>query len=329
MKLFWSYFRGKLPAFFMLLLFFCLFLGSFALYHLPLAAVLYPAGLCLGIGICWLIADFYRTKARHEILRGMLEQTAETVEELPEASDPLWQDCRALLHKLQDELRAVQSAGQKRFTDTVEYYTVWAHQIKTPIASMRLRLEQEDSELSRRLSADLGRVEQYVEMVLAFLRLESESRDLTVRRCELDGIIRKTVKRFSGEFILRRLSLHYEPTDAVVLTDEKWLSFVLEQVLSNALKYTPAGTITITVEEPLTLCVRDTGIGIAPDDLPRIFEKGYTGGNGREDRRASGLGLYLCRRACRDLGHTITAESVPGEGTVIRIGLSREAREVE
>ena len=109
------------------------------------------------------------------------------------------------------------------------------------------------------------------------------------------------------------------------MTDEKWLRFVVEQVLSNALKYTREGSISIYLEAPRTLVIRDTGIGIAPEDLPRIFEKGFTGYNGRSDQKASGLGLYLCRRVCAKLGHTITAESVPDQGTAIRIGLEQQA----
>ena len=96
------------------------------------------------------------------------------------------------------------------------------------------------------------------------------------------------------------------------------------QLISNALKYTPAGKITIHLEEPCTLCVEDTGIGIASEDLPRIFDQGFTGHNGRTDKRASGLGLYLCRRICRNLGHSIAVESEPGKGTVVKLDLSRK-----
>ncbi|MDE6156147.1 MAG: sensor histidine kinase, partial [Eubacterium sp.] len=113
-------------------------------------------------------------------------------------------------------------------------------------------------------------------------------------------------------------------SNITVLTDEKWLSFVIEQVLSNALKYTSSGTISVYLENPKTLCIKDTGIGIAPEDLPRVFDKGYTGYNGRSDKRASGIGLYLCRRICTNLGHTITAESILDEGTTIKINLDKE-----
>lgn len=133
----------------------------------------------------------------------------------------------------------------------------------------------------------------------------------------------------ASQFIGKKITLNYAPLSTNVLTDEKWLLFVIEQVLSNALKYTKEGTICISMEKPQTLCISDTGIGIAPEDLPRIFEKGFTGFNGREDKKASGIGLYLCRRICKNLGHRITAESILDEGTTIRIYLEREALEVE
>lgn len=126
------------------------------------------------------------------------------------------------------------------------------------------------------------------------------------------------------EFISRKIGLDYQPINTRVITDEKWLLFVIEQVLSNALKYTRSGKISIYSSEKDMLCIEDTGIGIAPEDLPRIFEKGYTGYNGRKDKHASGIGLYLARRICDNLGHKISARSVIGKGTAITIDLSRE-----
>lgn len=188
---------------------------------------------------------------------------------------------------------------------------------------MRLTLQNEDSDLARSLSGDLMRVEQYVEMVLVFLRLDSSTTDYVIRQHSLDDIVRPAVRRFAGEFIRRRLRLEYQPLDHTVVTDGKWLGFVVEQVLSNALKYTARGSVTIAMDGD-DLCIRDTGMGIAAEDLPRIFEQGFTGVNGRRDRRASGIGLYLCRRICGNLGHTIRASSVPNQGTEIRIGLGQK-----
>ncbi len=233
------------------------------------------------------------------------------------------EDYRQLVALLEESRRQIQSQAQRRYGDMVDYYTLWAHQIKTPIASMRLTLQNEDSDLARSLSGDLMRVEQYVEMVLVFLRLDSSTTDYVIRRHSLDDIVRPAVRRFAGEFIRRRLRLEYQPLDYTVVTDGKWLGFVVEQVLSNALKYTASGSVTISMDGD-DLCIRDTGMGIAAEDLPRIFEQGFTGVNGRRDRRASGIGLYLCRRICGNLGHTIRASSVPNQGTEIRIGLGQK-----
>ena len=216
-----------------------------------------------------------------------------------------------------------------KFTNIVEYYTLWVHQIKTPIASIRLQLQNENTEFSKRILEDLLRIEQYVEMVLMFLRLDSDTSDYVIAAQDLDPIICQAVKKFSTQFIRKKIRLYYTPLSKTVIPDEKWLLFVLEQILSNALKYTKSGSISITLEQPNVLCIKDTGIGIAPEDLPRIFEKGYTGYNGRNDKKASGIGLYLCKRICDNLGHSITATSSLDNGTSIFIDFTQKKLTVE
>ena len=329
MKLWITYMKQRRRGILAGVLFFVIFLIAFVLYQLPVKAVCYPAILCLCLGIVFVILDFQRVKQKHEILTGMQEFTDLIVEALPIVDGMEDEDYQEIIQRLQKEYEKMISDNQRTYDEMVDYYTLWAHQIKTPIASMRLTLQNEDSPLSRQLTNDLFRVEQYVEMVLTFLRLNSESTDYVIREYDLDGIIRQSVKKFAGEFISRKLSLVYEPIHLSVLTDEKWLSFIIEQVLSNALKYTPSGSIFITLESGNRLCIRDTGIGIAAEDLPRIFEHGYTGCNGRADKKASGIGLYLCKRICARLGHGIKAESKVDVGTWIIIDLSREHLEVE
>ena len=216
------------------------------------------------------------------------------------------------------------------YTDLSEYYYLWAHQIKTPIASMRLRLQGEDTELSKDIADDLQRIEQYVEMALMVLRLDSVSTDYIFREYDLDSIIKQAVRKFASQFIRKKIKLDYTEVNCFVLTDEKWLSFVIEQIISNAVKYTnPGGTVTIDMEQDKILRIKDTGIGIAPEDLPRIFDKGYTGYNGRSDKKASGIGLYLSSRVCKNLHHRIWAVSAIGEGTVVYIDLKRDKLLVE
>ena len=329
MKLFLQYLRQRRRGITAGVVFCLLFLVSFSLYRLPVKAVLYPAFLCLLIGMLLFIIDFIRIRHKHELLgsiRSLMDVAAEVLPQIDGIED---EDYQKILGLLCSEYRDYITESHLKYSEMVDYYTVWAHQIKTPIASMKLTLQNEDSALSRKLSNDLFRVEQYVEMVLTFLRLDSESTDYVIKEYDLDDIIRQSVKKFSGEFIARKLRLLYEPLQVTVITDEKWLCFVIEQVLSNALKYTPSGSISITLKPEKKLCITDTGIGIAPQDLPRIFENGYTGCNGRTDKKASGIGLYLCKRICKKLGHDIKAESTVDVGTTITIDLARRALNVE
>lgn len=303
---------------------FCgIFALSFYLYRLPLKAVLYPAALCAMLGTGLLVADFLRVRRLHARLCTAKRLTAAMLDTLPEPDGIVSADYRDLVFLTRQELIAAEAEASARYRDMMDYYTAWVHQIKTPIASMRLKLEGLDSAASREMSSDLFRIEQYVEMVLAFLRLDSESGDYVFAEQELDGIIKSAVRRFSSEFIMRRLSLRYEPVCLRVVTDEKWLEFVIEQLLSNALKYTRSGSISIYLREPAALCIEDTGIGIAASDLPRVFEKGYTGYNGRSDKRASGIGLYLCRQVCGRLGIGISISSEEDVGTTVCLDLSQ------
>lgn len=298
-----------------------IFTVSFALYGLPLGAVLYPAALCAAASGIILLLSLRKSRAVCQELSLMQHHPADLPDELPAAQSPQEQAYQALLLALHADRQKLKSNMNARYHDMTEYYTVWAHQIKTPIAAIRLALQNEDTPLSRRLTGEVGRVEQYVQMALTYLRLGSDSSDYVIRSCALDDIVRPAVRRFAGEFIQRKIQLNYQMLNYTVITDEKWLGFVVEQVLSNALKYTPQGSVSIYMEPEGVLCIRDTGIGIAPEDLPRVFEKGYTGYNGRSHRKASGLGLYLCREILTRLGHSVSAESQVDHGTTIRIDL--------
>ena len=329
MNLFFQYVKQKRKSILLAAVCALIFTLCFWLYHLPVKAVLYPILLCFLACAVFAIYDFGKVKKKYGKLQMMLHSLERIAEHLPIA-DSLEEDAyQQLLRQMNEEQKNMKNRMEHSYSEMIDYYTVWAHQIKTPIAAMRLNLQNEDSDLSRKLSVDLLRIEQYVEMVLMYLRLDADSSDYVIKEYAIDGIVRAAVKKFSGEFIRRKISLDLKELHCTVVTDEKWLSFVIEQVISNALKYTPCGRISIYMEEPKTLCIKDTGIGIAPEDLPRVFEKGYTGYNGRTDKRASGIGLYLCRRICTNLGHRISAVSEPDKGTIIQISLEQERLKVE
>ena len=323
MKLFQLYIKQHCKAIFVLLLFCSIFGISFFLYHLPIEAVIYPVLICIAFGLVFIGADFSHKCRRHKQLSEIKRLTSAMITSLPNVESIEEGDYQDIIRDLQNEISDFSASSSVRFRELMDYYTVWVHQIKTPITSMRLTLQNEDTPLSRKLSSDLLQIEQYVEMVLAFMRLDSDSSDYVFKEYSIDSIIKQAVARFASEFIDRKLRLEYEPINKIIITDEKWLSFVIEQLLSNSLKYTRAGCIKIYMHEPMTLCIEDTGIGIAPDDLPRIFEKGYTGYNGRNDKKASGLGLYLCKRICNNLEIGINVTSELNKGTVVHIDLKQ------
>lgn len=170
---------------------------------------------------------------------------------------------------------------------------------------------------------ELFRIEEYVSMALQYQRVSSTENDFVLEKVSVDGVIRDTIKKYAKIMIRRHIGINYSGTGQEVYTDGKWLAFMLEQILSNAIKYTPHGVVTIeTAEEKdwFFITIKDTGIGIKAEDLPRVFEKGYTGYNGHADKKATGIGLYLCRQMADKLGHTIRMESEIGKGTKVWIG---------
>ena len=323
MKLLRTYLRRHIPTVLMLAACCAIFTGVAVLYRMPAEAGFFAALLCLLAGGIFFLARFSRYVRRHRLLRQLAAEARLPLDRLPEAVDQVERDYQALLETLSGRMDAALARQEALRRDMLEYYTLWAHQVKTPLAAMDLILQEQDTPLSRELQSQLFAMERYVDMVLVYLRLGSDSADLVIAPCPLDPLVRQSVRKYAPLFIRRGIRLTLEiPCGAEAVTDEKWLAFALEQVLSNALKYTPAGgAVTIAFRDGC-LTVADTGIGIAPEDLPRVWEMGYTGRNGRLDKRATGIGLYLTRRILRRLGHDVSIASRPGSGTVLTFDLS-------
>ena len=303
-----------------IVLLFAAFTGIFALvfslYDLPVEAVAYAAALCLAVGAVMFALGFLRWRARLRALEAMRRTVTVSLDGLPAPGGRAEADYQELLRILRAELARTEAAAARERREAEDYYTLWAHQIKTPIAALRLLLQSGGAD-SGALTAEVLRIEGYVEMALGYVRLEGGS-DFVLRSCDLDEVVRGCLRKYAPLFILKKLPLDFRETGLTVLSDEKWLAFMIEQLLSNALKYTRAGHVAVYAEGR-ALIVEDTGIGIAPEDLPRVFERGFTGYNGREDKKSTGLGLYLCSRVCHKLGHRLTLGSEPARGTRARL----------
>lgn len=319
-NIFLSYIKDKRKLF-LLAAVWALAMGAvYWLYDLPWEPFVYGVAICLATGLLAAVLDGYGYWNRHRRLLRLSREAQQGIFDFAAPRNLEEADYINLLKKVwQEKENCVMEAGRER-QESLEYYTLWTHQIKTPIAAMRLILQEQDTQTSRDLQAELFKTEQYVEMALSYVRLGSDSTDYVFRKYSLDSLVRQAVRKYASLFIQKKIKLHLEPLDIQAVTDEKWLTFALGQVLSNALKYTAKGSISIYGQSDKTLVIADTGIGIAPEDLPRIWEKGFTGCNGRKDQRATGIGLYLCKRILENLSHSIRVESRPGEGTKVYIG---------
>lgn len=304
--------------------------------------VVYAAVLDAILLLITVLVGFFRYSSKVKALSNALERPVEEQAQLPEATDDVEILYQRLLENQSIARSESESSAAIRQSQMRDYYSMWVHQIKTPISAMKLLLEAEREELGllicdeeqqaslKELSDnvasfedELFRIEEYVSMALQYQRVSSTENDFVLEKVSVDGVIRDTIKKYAKIMIRRHIGINYSGTGQEVYTDGKWLAFMLEQILSNAIKYTPQGVVTIeTAEEKdrFFITIKDTGIGIKAEDLPRVFEKGYTGYNGHADKKATGIGLYLCRQMADKLGHTIRMESEIGKGTKVWIG---------
>ena len=272
--------------------------------------------------------DLIRYKARVKQVENLLKRPVAEQSYNVEAKDILEERYVDLIHAQEKSRVDTENMSAKSSKDMEQYYNIWVHQIKTPISGMNVLLQSmEPTEEVGELQNQLFSVEQYVDMALQYQKIKSTTNDFSFAEIPLNKVIRENIRKYARLFIAKKLAVRYEETALRVLTDEKWISFVLGQIITNAVKYSDTGSITISAcedERNTYLSVKDEGIGISPEDLPRVFERGYTGYNGRADKKSTGIGLFLCKSVTRMLGHKIQISSEPGKGTEVTIIFSKQ-----
>ena len=299
------------------------------LYYIPADTVWYAFALCFSVEVILLAVDFVKYYGK---CKRMEEQYLNINIRVPEDGEPeelVERYYQEMVNTLFEGKAKIESDNNIARKEMLDYYSLWVHQIKTPIAAMRILLQAAEEisfEKRTELEMELFKIEQYVEMALSYIRLGNMASDLKLQWYPMDEIIKPAVKKYSKLFILKKIKLKNEPIENKILTDEKWLGLVVEQILSNALKYTNEGTISIYLgpKKENVLVIEDTGIGIWQEDLPRVFEKGFTGYNGRTDKKSTGIGLYLCKSIVDKLNHRIYISSEVSKGTKIFLNLNRD-----
>ena len=317
-----GYIKQNIKVLLLFIVFALVFCIVFSLYDLEIEAIYYSIMLCTFIGLIYICINFINYYKKHIQLYKLQNEISISLENLPSPKTLMEEDYTNLILNLNKEYKTYISKSDIAKSDMIDYYTMWVHQIKTPISALKLLIQTSESEISSDLSSELFKIEQYVEMVLSYIRLGSNKNDFVLKEYDLDNIVRQAIRKYAPLFIRKKISLDFQPTNYKVLTDEKWLVFVIEQLLSNAIKYTNKGKISIYSLENKKLVIEDTGIGISKEDIPRIFDKGFTGYNGRTDKKATGLGLYLCKNILDKLSHKISIESEVGVKTKVILDLS-------
>ena len=230
--------------------------------------------------------------------------------------------------KLKNQIQELEEANLNLRNDFLakekelqEYFLIWIHQIKTPITAGKLICDGDiENENIKNIKKELIYIEDYTNMALSYLKMSNHNTDMDISLVNLDDIIRPLIKKYAILFISNNIKLEYEKLNVKVITDSKWCMVVIEQLLSNAIKYTKNGTVSISFNEKENyLEIKDNGIGIKDSDLPKIFDKGYSGFNGRQNQKSTGIGLFLVKQILDKLGQKVKLESKLDEGTSVKV----------
>ncbi|WP_406541867.1 sensor histidine kinase [Clostridium ljungdahlii] len=208
--------------------------------------------------------------------------------------------------------------------DYREYIETWVHEIKMPIASTKLILENNQNEVTNKIDFQMDRIEGFVEQVLYYSRSNNVSKDYIIKQINLDNAVRNAVKRNYRDFIHKKIKLDIKDIDEIVYTDGKWVEFIINQIIGNSIKYLSNKEPMIIIYSAkkanlVMLTIEDNGVGIVDRDINRVFEKGFTGENGRKFSKSTGMGLYLCEKLCSKLGLKISINSDINKGTKVTL----------
>jgi len=311
--MFKDYLKKTYPVYLLYLLFVLCTFVVLMICQMISDLIIYMLSLYFSIILLYFLLDYRKYKQHHQYLI-YLKDNPELFDNLPQESYLEEKTYQEMLQILQKKIFQLKQENQQKYNNTIDYYTKWVHQIKTPIAGLKLIIQNDYPD--KKMLVELLKIEQYVNMALQYVRLDSIHHDLSFQKVSLDHLVSQEIKKQSLFFFQKNLKVDYQIKDLQILTDEKWSGFVIEQVLSNALKYTKEGSITF-YNEGEKLYIQDS-------DLPRVFEKGFTGFQGRNDKKASGLGLYLCKNIFNQLGHLISIESKVNQGTTVCLDFSKK-----
>lgn len=292
------------------------------LYNVEKEKIIYPLVIVSLIYCFYFIFNFIKFYKKYIILDTLINQKENTYTEITKNNHILENKYITIINKLQKENKKIIDTNRNKNKEIEDYYLMWTHQIKTPISAIYFLIENLEDDSKLKLEAEVFKIEEYINNNLAYFKLDSSNNDFLIETINLKDLLKGIIKKYANLFFLKKLKLEFNVTDKTIVSDKKYLSLILEQVINNAIKYTKNEGVIKIYNENNTIIIEDNGIGIKKEDIPRIFDKGFTGYNGRLNKKSTGIGLYLSKIAADKLNHSIKIESNQNTGTTVKIKIS-------
>ena len=275
-----------------------------------------------------IIIEFYRKKTFYDTLKENMEQLEQKYLISEIIKEPSFAEGKILKSVIQDTGKSMlENVNKYKYIqqDYKDYIELWIHEVKLPIATSKLIIENNKNEVTKNIEEELDQIENYVEQALYYARSSTVEKDYYINKCILKDIVNTAILKNKSNLILNKINIELENLDLQVYTDSKWCIFILNQIIQNSIKYKKDGNSILQInakenKENVVLNIKDNGIGIKQEEVEKVFEKGFTGTNGRIDgKKSTGMGLYLCKKLCEKLGLSIEIESKKDKYTQVKI----------
>ncbi len=322
-----SFIKEKIPSIILLLFFlfsaeiFLLLIDDRLFIHLYIGIGLI---VCYTIGI---VIEYWQKNKYYQEIMGSLEQLEDKYL-LPEMmKDPSFIEGKLLKSILQEVGKSMTehvNSFKRNQEEYKEYIELWIHEIKTPIAVSKMIIENHRNEITNDIEEEIDKIDIFIEQALFYARSNHTEKDYLIKETKLKDIVGNVIVKNKKQLIEQKIKIELNLTEEIVYTDSKWIEFIINQIMMNSIKYKKEEEATITIKsntnkENTELIIHDNGIGIKAAEIDRVFEKGFTGTNGRNTQKSTGIGLYLCQKLANRLGHQITIQSQEGKGTTITL----------
>ena len=297
-------------------------------YNVGMFIKIYIPLIIMGLYVVSIAIEYFKKKKFYDNLSNMLEELEEKYLITEIINTPDFLEGKILKNTIEAiDKSMLENVNKYKYMteDYKEYIELWIHEIKIPIAASKMVIENNKNEVTKSIDEELNKVENYIEQALFYARSNTVEKDYYIRKVVLKEIVNESIKKNKRSLIQEKISINIHNLDIEVNTDNKWIVFILNQIIQNSIKYRKKEKSIIEIyanqgKENVILYVKDNGIGIRQGEITRVFEKGFTGTNGRlSNKKSTGIGLYLCKKLCNKLGIGIELNSVQNEGTEIRL----------